>query len=275
MNLSVRNRKGFTLIELLVVIAIIAILAAILFPVFAQAREKARAISCLSNIKQTSLASMMYSQDYDEVMNGPAQRRCGNTGPTQYSNYFWSKNWMTWPELIIPYMKNLDVYTCPDRREQPFFGYSINVNSSNDDFPGSPTPPGNWFDGKCPGLTKNGQRTVALAELVAPASTIWYYDSNASIFQDGLVTWADLQADAAGDPKHTRSLEIDGSETIAQLFLTGGALADKDPVIHDPMRHSGGMNIAWCDGHAKFMRPSQIKGEMWNVEQIPQPVELP
>ena len=61
-------RRGFTLIELLVVIAIIAILAAILFPVFAQAREKARAISCLSNTKQVGTATMMYGQDYDEVL---------------------------------------------------------------------------------------------------------------------------------------------------------------------------------------------------------------
>src|SRR5947209_8124039 len=60
------KRRGFTLIELLVVIAIIAILAAILFPVFAQAREKARSISCLSNIKQTTLSAVMYVQDYDE-----------------------------------------------------------------------------------------------------------------------------------------------------------------------------------------------------------------
>src|SRR5581483_3252291 len=65
-----RNMQGFTLIELLVVIAIIAILAAILFPVFAQAREKARAVSCLSNIKQFDLAVQMYIQDYDETLPG-------------------------------------------------------------------------------------------------------------------------------------------------------------------------------------------------------------
>src|SRR4051812_16213592 len=99
------RRNAFTLIELLVVIAIIAILAAILFPVFAQAREMARKTSCLSNCKQVCLASLMYLQDYDETLNGPAQRRCGNTGPTTYSNNWWGANWMTWPELIMPYNK--------------------------------------------------------------------------------------------------------------------------------------------------------------------------
>lgn len=268
-----RRNTGFTLIELLVVIAIIAILAAILFPVFAQAREAARKTSCLSNTKQISMASLMYVQDYDEVLAGPALRRCGNSGPTQYSNYWWGANWMTWPELIIPYNKSAQIYTCPNRSNQPFYGYSINVNSSNDDFPNSPTPPGNWFDGKCPGTTKAGQGPVSQASIVAPASTIWYYDSNASIFQDGLTQWTNLQADAASDPARTVSLEIDGSETIAQLLLNAGGRADNDPVIKDPMRHSQGMNIAWCDGHSKWLKPSAIKGEMWNIEQIPQPVE--
>src|SRR5438067_8066125 len=106
----VRRTNAFTLIELLVVIAIIAILAAILFPVFAQARAAARKTSCLSNIKQITLASLMYSQDYDEVLNGPALRRC-NEPPTQYSNFWWGRKWMTWPELVVPYTKNVQIYT--------------------------------------------------------------------------------------------------------------------------------------------------------------------
>jgi prepilin-type N-terminal cleavage/methylation domain-containing protein len=79
-----RNQNGFTLIELLVVIAIIAILAAILFPVFAQARAKARAISCLSNVKQIGLGFAMYVQDYDE------QTPSGRGG-----------GWEWWTELIL------------------------------------------------------------------------------------------------------------------------------------------------------------------------------
>jgi prepilin-type N-terminal cleavage/methylation domain-containing protein/prepilin-type processing-associated H-X9-DG protein len=91
-----QNKKGFTLIELLVVIAIIAILAAILFPVFAQARAKARQTQCLSNMKQIGLGVMMYSQDYDEVF----PLNAGNTVLGNAATRF------TWRELIMPYIKN-------------------------------------------------------------------------------------------------------------------------------------------------------------------------
>jgi len=91
-------RKGFTLIELLVVIAIIAILAAILFPVFAKAREKARQSSCLSNVKQMALAWLQYAQDYDECL------------PPQY----WNGRY--WAQLIRPYVKNDQIFICPSDR---------------------------------------------------------------------------------------------------------------------------------------------------------------
>src|ERR1700751_5673294 len=97
MQVVSRSRRGFTLIELLVVIAIIAILAAILFPVFAQAREKARGISCLSNLKQTGLAFAMYVQDYDEttpLQVSPAPSPNDGTG----NSY--------WYILLQPYVKN-------------------------------------------------------------------------------------------------------------------------------------------------------------------------
>src|SRR5438067_10891719 len=98
-----RNRRtrssGFTLIELLVVIAIIAILAAILFPVFAQARAKARGASCLSNTKQVAVSYMMYVQDYDEV--SPNGRGGG---------------WEWWTEMQ-PYMKSIEILYCPDRND--------------------------------------------------------------------------------------------------------------------------------------------------------------
>jgi prepilin-type N-terminal cleavage/methylation domain-containing protein/prepilin-type processing-associated H-X9-DG protein len=96
-----RRLRGFTLIELLVVIAIIAILAAILFPVFAQAREKARQTTCLSNLKQMALGMRMYSQDYDELY--PPHRFGDGVYPRAY----------TWRAAIFPYLKSLDFQRCP------------------------------------------------------------------------------------------------------------------------------------------------------------------
>lgn len=281
-----RKAQGFTLIELLVVIAIIAILAAILFPVFAQARAKARQVSDLSNMKQIVMGGLMYIQDYDETLLSPALRTCGGP-PTQNPPNLWSRNWRTWPELIHPYTKNMQMFTSPERTDSPYYGYGINTNSSNDDFPsaydgagnGGGTPPGNWNDGRCVsgvGVPRPEQRAVTLAEAVAPANTIWFHDSNSSIYQAGLTVWADMEALVASDPDAAaaaRSLEIDGSETIAQLFLTGGARVDNSALIREPHRYSKGVNLGWLDGHVKWMRPSAIKGEMWNLEQVPQGVE--
>ena len=99
-------RRGFTLIELLVVIAIIAILAAILFPVFARAREKARQTSCLSNVKQIGLATLMYVQDYDETM--PHHQRVGRV--------------ITVQTQVQPYMKNEQLWVCPSE-SAPYYYY--------------------------------------------------------------------------------------------------------------------------------------------------------
>jgi len=106
------RQKGFTLIELLVVIAIIAILAAILFPVFARAREKGRASSCLSNCKQMGLAHMMYAQDYDEELV-PAY--LGNM-PSTYDQ---------WHEFLVPYIQSGQLLACPSTGRSSL-GYGIN-----------------------------------------------------------------------------------------------------------------------------------------------------
>src|SRR5437870_793269 len=116
------RRRGFTLIELLVVIAIIAILAAILFPVFAQARESARQASCLSNTKQLGLAVMQYIQDYDERFPTPMYPL-----PASDPSYakrdspwgIWYRYQYGWNHIIFPYVKNVQVFLCPSGQDGP------------------------------------------------------------------------------------------------------------------------------------------------------------
>jgi len=121
-------RRGFTLIELLVVIAIIAILAAILFPVFARAREKAKQASCLSNVKQLMLAVLQYAQDYDDTYPPGALIAPAPTPPTGDE----------WDEVLDPYIKNQQIRQCPSvpRNARGYgwnyqnFGYYYNSHGS-------------------------------------------------------------------------------------------------------------------------------------------------
>jgi prepilin-type N-terminal cleavage/methylation domain-containing protein/prepilin-type processing-associated H-X9-DG protein len=134
-------RRGFTLIELLVVIAIIAILAAILFPVFARAREKARQSSCLSNVKQIGLSVSMYTQDYDETF--PAVRGKNGTG-----------QWVVWTAYTAPYRNNEQILTCPSSNGKYGWGrvdYGMNRHTYKEVSYGG--PPGYLADVRYPAET--------------------------------------------------------------------------------------------------------------------------
>jgi prepilin-type N-terminal cleavage/methylation domain-containing protein len=140
--MHLHHRRGFTLIELLVVIAIIAILAAILFPVFAQAREKARTISCLSNAKQQGLGIAMYVQDYDETFPMAFGWSTGTGGWAWQFYHSTPPDWrkgvtqghidrsaMFWINSIQPYVKNYQLYACPSGPVYQFPGLDYaNVN---------------------------------------------------------------------------------------------------------------------------------------------------
>ena len=150
------RRSGFTLIELLVVIAIIAILAAILFPVFAKAREKARQASCLSNVRQINTAILSYAQDYDEML--PSSWR----GPSAYPGNY------QWPQAVSPYIKNWQIFLCPSDS-----GRTIVANNGA---PGSTLSYGlsvAYYGGSgVAGVTVTSPYGKALGAIQAPAETI-------------------------------------------------------------------------------------------------------
>ena len=189
------GRRGFTLIELLVVIAIIAILAAILFPVFARARENARKSTCQSNLKQISLAFVQYRQDYDERMPGS-----WTGGGAAYPGIY------QWPWCLAPYMKNWQVFVCPsdpsrnaivaaaDPRNNVSFGYGTNVA---------------YYNGSgVAGVAANHPMGKADAEIGDVSGTIVVFD-NAG-FERG---WADAASQggttaASLQPRHSDGLNF-------------------------------------------------------------------
>ena len=167
-----RARQGFTLIELLVVIAIIAILAAILFPVFARARENARRTSCLSNMKQFGVATMMYSQDYDERLYGYRF-----DGPNPYASDTAvgknAKNVVFFNQILFPYTKSDQIWACP----------SNPIAWVNVDKDGATSPAGGLFQsygGQNSYAASNymfpSKNGITLAALAEPANTVGMVD---------------------------------------------------------------------------------------------------
>ncbi len=241
-----RAQRGFTLIELLVVIAIIAILAAILFPVFAQAREKARQTSCLSNLRQIGTATLMYLQDYDETF--PLYQYSDCVGYTCYQYWFGLRTPTGWDKnkgLLYPYMKNAQIQRCPSWTGKSKFGdgngYGYNWGYLGSDYyQGYNFPPVN---------------PASLASLSSSSDKIAFSDS-------GYVNtpWYGGDGSIQETPGIDPPSQWYGNPTIDFRHVDNSKKID---VAAQTVTHNGYANIAWADGHAKSMKQSAVKDSMF------------
>jgi prepilin-type N-terminal cleavage/methylation domain-containing protein/prepilin-type processing-associated H-X9-DG protein len=199
-------RRGFTLIELLVVIAIIAILAAILFPVFARAREKARSASCQSNLKQIGLAWMMYAQDYDETLT-----------------YLWpTPSWSSYIPRADAYIKNKQVWLCPSNPDTAC-GCGYPGGSGDAAYVPASYMYNTWLTG---GSGSYGDLYgKPLARIQAPASVIMMFDGRRSILH--FTSWA--YGDGNGGRSCAPSVASVHNEMANCVYMDGHVKAKKIP----------------------------------------------
>jgi prepilin-type N-terminal cleavage/methylation domain-containing protein/prepilin-type processing-associated H-X9-DG protein len=237
-----KRKPGFTLIELLVVIAIIAILAAILFPVFAQAREKARETSCTSNIRQLATGMMMYVQDYDEQYSPaflyvPLADCQKAPGGCWYLGSSSELPVIFWPQLFAAYIGGVSggrstILVCPDgdpSRLSPFRPYTGHYGANSGLL-----------------LHFNLHRTLAVAAVQNPAGTLAFGDASGYYTDYG--TWSNVAASFWYGPGAFPTLKKPCPSNLPQWRCED----------YTRGRHLGGVNWAFADGHAKWLRSEQL-----------------
>jgi len=258
-----RVRRGFTLIELLVVIAIIAILAAILFPVFATAREKARQSQCISNAKQIGTAVFMYNQDYDEIM------------PLFFRNYG-AAGRDSWASLVQPYVKNWALFRCPNMADATSGGTSIWTSANKNNlciWPGyGYNVYGMNFDNSttCATFDTNNRSgpPTALALIARPAGIV--LAAGASL-EPGSGSFAGANSLY---PTHGGYMAVEapaGETDPTGCTWSNGAWGQGSYMgpyggFDQPRHQNQGGTLVFCDGHTKFTTAGQAAaGTSWNV----------
>ena len=247
------KRTGFTLIELLVVIAIIAILAAILFPVFAKAREKARQTTCASDEKQIALSFMQYVQDYDEAFP-PAFVAEENPGGTY------------WPKRVYPYIKSAQVFTCPDDSGPN----TIQASLAAEPNAGTGTTTDYQFQSYGMNLDLNTLNSAGTGATGIKLAALNYPSELCLVAEDFCqkVDGQNYGGYFAGYKKPTTpvgapylggqpNLWYSGSDTPVQNDVWANG-TDNAAFVTPIARHSGGANIGYADGHVKWLTYAAI-----------------
>jgi len=214
------HRRAFTLIELLVVIAIIAILAAILFPVFAKARERAKTATCTSNMSQVGKATMMYTDDYD---GGVVP--CGINNPSKGAGGV-----DMWMDLLQPYVKNYDIGSCPSAPGKDAQGIGMDHEQV-----------GRWIVGNPP-----SQVYLRASKVQEPAATVIFADSG----------W--LKTIKEPDPDKWEDKKPYAKASVFMVPSNGTHYTDVVTGYRVIGRHGGRAVCAFMDGHVKAMRPSEL-----------------
>jgi prepilin-type N-terminal cleavage/methylation domain-containing protein/prepilin-type processing-associated H-X9-DG protein len=249
---------GFTLIELLVVIAIIAILAAILFPVFAQAREKARATSCLSNLKQIGTGMAMYVQDFDE--HYPMADYFSDPGT-------WNRQ-HEWPDVVMPYIKNGTIgtnaageavswgqggiFACPSFPINQSGEYGINMSIAN--------------DGTTSWNNTTNVPTASLASIESPANTALIAEKGVNDATWGFIymessesAWTDSVAPVNGQQTHFGPhYDLDTTKNHNCDYAGTGSGTWDGCGMFPRYRHQNTCNMVFSDGHAKAMHSGSV-----------------
>lgn len=234
-----RHRAAFTLIELLVVIAIIALLAAILFPVFGRARSNARRASCQSNLRQMGLAMVQYTQDYDEFYPWAI----ANLGTNQPDGKQWlpenGPTYWAWPQILYPYHKSKQVFVCPESpngstAETPVRGH-YGVNRDIVPFVSAGPP------------SKTSQ-------FAATSKTYLMFDSSYYMLLASNVK--SPSTNSSGLPYY-----LPGSGPYTTFTESGGPLPANLEADYQSGRHFEGVNVAFADGHVKWVRSEVMVAE--------------
>ena len=254
-------RKAFTLIELLVVIAIIAILAAILFPVFAQAKDAAKKTKSISNVKQVALANLLYSSDFDDI------------APLAFTTEGSFEEWLCWSSSTDPYRKNWDMMYSPSGATKRITtDYATNVSSAD--------TPDNWRffvqygynasylnlapDCGALGVDNNAfGMPVSMTGMYDPASTLMVTETGQDGPEDNMGT--NIVYPPAGFTA-TNMCTYGDWGPLTDLWYGQLGNTDKTKMGFFRARHAGGGVVAFCDGHAKSMKPGALaRGTNWNA----------